>query len=145
MGIRSSLDYVLNLYPLAVAQDFKGHEIAELLRSDFPNDIRSIIASHAENLGVEYLVEGSAGKGQWNHCPWLAIFDPLITTSAERGYYPVYLFREDMKGAYLSLNQGVTDIREQYKSKRKKALAVRAEDFRSRLGDPARTFPRACY
>jgi hypothetical protein len=24
--------------------------------------------------------------------PWVAVFDPLVTDSATRGYYPVYLF-----------------------------------------------------
>ncbi|PYV67290.1 MAG: hypothetical protein DMG96_39745 [Acidobacteria bacterium] len=32
------------------------------------------------------------------------MFDPLVTDSAERGYYPVYLFREDFSGLYFSLN-----------------------------------------
>ncbi len=47
--------------------------------------------------------------GQWTHFPWIAIFDIDITTSAQRGFYPVYLFTEDMRGGvYLSLNQGWT-------------------------------------
>src|SRR5437868_2504464 len=67
-------------------------------------------------------------------CPWVAVFDPLVTDSAERGYYPVYLFREDFGGLYFSLNQCVTDVREDYKARVKEALKTRAADFRTRLG-----------
>jgi 5-methylcytosine-specific restriction protein A len=45
-----------------------------------------------------------------------------------------------MSGVYLSLNQGVTDVREQYKSRRKAALGARAADYRSRLGTSAGVF-----
>lgn len=49
--------------------------------------------------------------GNWAQLPWIGIFNPKITKSAQSGYYLVYLFKEDMEGVYLSLNQGVTDIR----------------------------------
>jgi 5-methylcytosine-specific restriction protein A len=140
MGLRKVLDDVLYLYPLAIQDGFRGNEIAEFLRRRIPEEIHSIISTGIPNAEIEYAVEGSAGKGQWNHCPWVAIFDPIVTDSAERGYYPVYLFREDMKGVYFSLNQGVTDVREQYKSKRKAALRARAADYRSRLGNTAKAF-----
>ena len=58
--------------------------------------------------------------------PMGSIFDPVVTESAERPYYPVYLFREDFTGLYLSLNQGVTGVREQYKSRVKEALRARS-------------------
>ncbi|MDR3727059.1 MAG: DUF3578 domain-containing protein [Terracidiphilus sp.] len=140
MGLRKMLDDVLNLYPLAMQDGFKGNEIAELLRRSFPDEIRSILSAGLPNTEIEYVIEGSAGKGQWNHCPWVAILDPIVTVSPQRGFYPVYLFREDKSGTYLSLNQGVTDVREQYKSKRKAALRARAADYRSRLGDSLGSF-----
>lgn len=44
-----------------------------------------------------------------------------------------------MTGVYLSLNQGVTDIRETHKEKPKRVLQIRASDYRARLGTlPAR-------
>lgn len=141
MSIRKALDDVLTLYRLAQQDQFKGNEIAEVLRSGFPDEVRSAISLISENSGIDYEVEGSPGRGQWNFCPWVAIFDPIVTESAQSGYYPVYLFCEDMRGAYLSLNQGVTDVREQYKSKRKAALMAHAADFRSRLGSMANNFP----
>ncbi len=59
--------------------------------------------------------KGSAGAGNWSATPWIAILDILITDTPQSGYYPVFLFRDDMSGFYLSLNQGVTDIRLKYK------------------------------
>jgi 5-methylcytosine-specific restriction protein A len=100
------------------------------------------MASTLEHLGFsEYESRGSPGQGQWVECPWLAILDPLITDSPQRGYYPVYLFREDMSGFYLSLNQGMTEAKEQYQSGAKDALRGRAADFRNRLGKPSSLLP----
>jgi 5-methylcytosine-specific restriction protein A len=140
LNYRDHRNYVLNRYRLATQDRFRGNEIAELLTRSFPDEIRSTISSANEEAGIDYIVKGSAGKGQWNHCPWVAIFDPIFPVSPQRGYYPVYLFREDMRGVYLSLNQGVTDVREQYKSKRKAALRARAADYRSRLGTSTNGF-----
>jgi 5-methylcytosine-specific restriction protein A len=81
----------------------------------------------------EFSIDGSAGQGQWARSPWFAILDPLVSDSAQGGYYVVYLFREDFTGFYLSLNQGVTDVRKIYGTAVKNALKARAIDFRSRL------------
>ena len=54
--------------------------------------------------------------------------------SAQRGYYPVHLFREDFTGLYLSLNHGVTEVKNRYHARAKDALTARAIDFRARLG-----------
>ena len=51
----------------------------------------------------------SVGKGNWNHIPWLALLSERETTSTQQGVYCVFLFREDMSGVYLTLNQGVTE------------------------------------
>ncbi len=62
----------------------------------------------------EFLVQGSIGRGNMNRVPWVAVFNREITTSAEKGYYIVLLFSEDMSGCFLSLNQGVTDMERRY-------------------------------
>lgn len=61
-----------------------------------------------------YKVEGSIGKGVIADIPWVAIFDNEITDTAHEGYYIVFLFRSDMKGVYLSLNQGWTQYENEY-------------------------------
>lgn len=130
MNIKEAVGSVLADYPNAMLGPLKQSPIAQTLRQDFPDAVRHVVKSVGD-----YLVEGSPGKGQWNFSPWLAIFDPLITETAQRGYYPVYLFREDFAGVYLSLNQGVTEIRSKYKGNAKDALKARAVDFRARLGE----------
>ena len=73
---------------------------------NIPNDIKELIGN-----SDRYIVEGSVGVGNWASVPWVAIFDKLVTTSAQSGYYPVFLFRDDMSGFYLSLGIGVTNVR----------------------------------
>ncbi|WP_300352738.1 DUF3578 domain-containing protein [Chryseobacterium sp.] len=63
----------------------------------------------------------------------IAIFDKLVTTTAQNGYYPVFLFREDMTGFYLSLNQGVTEISKTYKKRKKDVLQIRSENYRAKI------------
>ena len=53
-------------------------------------------------------VKASPGQGNWSKVPWISFLDSRETDSTQRGVYCVYLFREDMTGVYLTLNQGVT-------------------------------------
>jgi len=58
----------------------------------------------------------SLGAGNWLKTPWIALFDDRITTSAQRGVYVVLLISEDLEVAYLTLNQGATELAQQLKS-----------------------------
>ncbi|HYH54148.1 MAG TPA: DUF3578 domain-containing protein [Solirubrobacterales bacterium] len=60
-----------------------------------------------------YKVQGSAGQMNfpWAETAWVAVFDRLVTESAQQGHYVVYLVHPEGKGVYLSLNQGVTEAR----------------------------------
>jgi 5-methylcytosine-specific restriction protein A len=136
MTIRENLIKVLDGYALAKEQVFANHPIAKILRDAIPNSIRAALPIEDELL----LVKGSAGQGNWSRGPWVAIFNRLITASAQKGFYPVYLFREDFKGVYLSLNQGVTQAKEQYRADAKTALKARAENFRAILGPNIQPF-----
>jgi hypothetical protein len=51
----------------------------------------------------------SMGVGRWPNVPWMALLDSRETESTRRGVYPVYLFRSDLQGVYLTLNQGVEE------------------------------------
>jgi 5-methylcytosine-specific restriction protein A len=113
----------------AIGQPFAGHALAGFIREEIPRLIRKIAG-----ISSDYIIKGSAGQGQWAQSPWVAVLDPLVSKSAQEGYYVVYLFREDFTGLYLSLNQGVTDVRNIYGSAAKDALKTRAHDFRARLG-----------
>lgn len=67
--------------------------------------------SALEELAAEYPhieVKSSVGKGNWAEVPWISLLDDRITDTTKHGVYAVYLFRADMTGVYVTLNQGVT-------------------------------------
>jgi 5-methylcytosine-specific restriction protein A len=137
MNIRDSLKLILTDYPIAKGQELAKHPLAKTIRGRVPGIVKSAVEEPDR-----YTFKGSVGQGLWADAPWVAIFDILITDTVRRGYYPVYLFREDFSGLYLSLNQGVTDIRNKY-PKPKKALKTKAADYRAQIGGLPPGFPDA--
>ena len=124
-------------YFLKVLSNYREIKYSNLLKKDIESTIKKSIPSEIEKFlpdNSRYVVDGSIGKGNIASVPWVAIFDKVITTSAQEGYYPVYLFCDDMSGFYLSLNQGVTLIEKKYKKKTKSVLKQNAEDFRVKIG-----------
>jgi hypothetical protein len=79
----------------------------------------------APAIPAGYLVAGSGGKGVPTLTPWAAVFDPSETDTAQHGMYIVYLFAEDMTSVALSLNQGVTEVVNQYRAEGKTRAAAR--------------------
>jgi hypothetical protein len=82
----------------------KDSRIHNLIINILPDQINNSIVYHKDN----YHVSGSYGQGNKSEYPWIMISNKQITKSAQKGLYLVYLFRSDMKGFYLSLNQGIT-------------------------------------
>lgn len=136
MGLRDGFERVLKEYPIASQEVFTQHALANFIRGGL-RDAVAIAAGKDERL----LFKGSAGQGNWARGPWVGIFDKLVTASAQSGYYPVYLFREDMTGLYLSLNQGMTEAKKLYKSDAKTALKSRAANYRAMLGKEISEYP----
>lgn len=130
VALSEGLARVLQNYLEASRQPLSKHPLANFIRRMLADQVASLLQENAPNLQVK----GSAGQGVWAKGPWIGIFDPLVTTSAQRGYYVCYLFKEDMSGVYLSLNQGMTEAKKNYKSDAKIALQARAQNFRAMLG-----------
>ena len=82
----------------------KDSRIHNLIINILPEQIKNSIVFHRDN----YHVSGSYGQGNKSEYPWIMVSNKEITKSAQKGLYLVYLFRSDMKGFYLSLNQGIT-------------------------------------
>lgn len=136
MGLREGFERVFNEYLVASQDDFTQHGLAKFIRGG----LRDAVAfATGENDCL--LFKGSVGQGNWARGPWIGIFNKLVTSSAQSGYYPVYLFREDMTGLYLSLNQGMTEAKKLYKSDAKTALKSRAVNFRAMLGKGITDYP----
>lgn len=129
MSIQASIEFIFANYLEARNGPFAGEQ---RIRAAFEDLIEELAAlpffSRYTTLEINY----SIGKGGWARVPYVILFDTRETTSAQRGVYCALLFREDMSGAYLTLNQGVTEVREQGMSFRQ-ALAVRAANVRERL------------
>ena len=126
MPLQDLIQTVLSRYPAARNQVLTDHELAELIRKSIPRAIATKIPTQ------RYKVYGSAGQGNWAAVPWVAVFDKLITETAQDGFYIVYLFREDSRGVYLSL-KGVTTARQLYRKDAKRSLRARAADFLGRI------------
>jgi len=89
----------------AKSEVFSNHPLAQKFRNDFVATVKGIAEAANPNL----IVKGSVGAGNWANVPWLSILDPELTRSTQDGLYPVYLFKADGTGVYLSLNQGTTN------------------------------------
>jgi 5-methylcytosine-specific restriction protein A len=119
---------VLEEYPHSTPEPFAGNPTAQYIRRDLAQAVDRLVGNDS------FLVTGSAGRGQWAETPWVAVFDRLVTESAQYGYYIVYLFRDDGEGVFLSLNQGTTEVlnrvgREHYLE----VLRYQADKFAQRL------------
>ncbi|MGL6103724.1 MAG: MrcB family domain-containing protein [Exiguobacterium acetylicum] len=125
---------ILEKYSTEKEQAFKNNSLADFIR----NDLIKIVNNALNIDSSRYKVIGSPGKGVWARVPWIGFFDRNVTLSAQYGYYVVCLFREDMSGFYLSLNQGYTYFRNRYKDKEgRQKIKKTAEIIRSRIEIPS--------
>lgn len=127
--IKEVLGDILGSYLVEKDKVFQNNQLANKIRGEYLKPLNDLLAGY----GDRYILKGSPGQGNWADCPWIGIFDTIITSSAQSGYYLVYLFEKEMRRVYLSLNQGVTVVREEYRRNAKDVLITRAEDFRYRL------------
>jgi len=130
MPLRETLQKILTEYPTAKQLPLEGHTLAGFIRRDAEQAVEDGLGE----LGGGLIVEGSPGQGNWAAVPWISVFDPAITTTATRGYYVVYLFHASEPAVHLSLNQGTTAVREEFRT-RTRFLKDRADLMRKRVTD----------
>ena len=85
---------------------------------------------------ARFEVKGSSGSANWAEVSWVVVRDPGVAPSTQVGYYVVYLLSKDGNKLYLSLNQGCSALRDEYKDTNHtlEELAKRAATMRSRVG-----------
>lgn len=127
-AVTNIFQQVLDGYLEAKSQPFAGHSFKEKLKIEIPYMISDWL-----NRSDRYQIKGSPGLTQWTHVPWVAILDKLITDSPQFGYYPTFLFKSDMSGFYLTLNQGITAVKQEYKASSGTILKVRSKDYLSKI------------
>lgn len=115
----------------ARSQAFGSHPLAQFVRSGAAVEVQGALGE----LAPGFTVKGSAGAGNWAEVPWLSVFDPMVTESATSGYYVVYLFGVTRPEVHLSLNQGTTAVRLEFKAQAREVLKDRARLIRARLKD----------
>ena len=131
MPLRTTLQTILTEYHTATAEPLEGHKLANFIRHSAASEVDGALGE----LGAGLIVEGSAGAGNWAAVPWISVFDPAITTSATRGYYVVYLFHVSEPVVHLSLNQGTTNVRDEFGGRARQVLMDRAELMRKRVAE----------
>ena len=108
-------------------------KVYQLVVNDSKNVLEKIIKNF-DDKEIDIEVKASCGTGSWTYYPWIAIFNPNITRTIQEGVYIVYLFSEDMKRVYLTLNQGYTNLKKQLGSKESKAQMIKIRnDIRNSL------------
>lgn len=110
MKLKEYLLHILDNYELEKKNTLKGNQLADYIRKQATESVPNYLFDRED-----YRVTASAGQGVWAAVPWVGIFDKCISTSAQKGYDIVYLFRGDSKGVYLSLNQGFTFFKDEFK------------------------------
>lgn len=119
----------MNEYPGVRQGPFADHPLAHYIRDDLPKIFGSLFPDQPDLIWT-----ASPGQGGWADAPWIAFFNPLVTESPQKGYFPVYLFTRSLDAVYLSMNQGMTELREEFGgSQAKDILSSRAAIIRRRL------------
>jgi len=90
-------------FPIARTQPLKDHPLAKAIRQNWQKTAKNLVKLEFQN---QFDFISSPGAGQWNSAPWLAVLHPKVTTSAQSGYYPVYLFEPGFTTVCLVMGQG---------------------------------------
>ena len=125
--LKTAFDNILSNYLLARLESFgRKHPLWSAFEKLSQNLQQQV--SNRQTLSVRW----SVGKGSWTRVPWIAFFDRRETNSTQDGVFPVYLFREDLAGVYLMLNQGIGAFKEKHGTpESRRILRERADKLRS--------------
>lgn len=137
MSLKATLIEIAKNLVQAKNERFAQHPLAEKIRKELPSKIQA-----TANLDLsKYSVSGSPGQGNWAEVPWAAIFRKDITNTAQEGVYPVYLFKADGSGIYLSLGLGATELRKQGLNQAKQISGLISNKIRT-LEPALKSWPR---
>lgn len=126
--MKKEFEYILQKYLPESKSEYTNNTVANCIRSS----ASKIVEEAAIDKSI-YYYKGSSGNGRWVTVPWIGIFDNRITNSARKGFYIVYLFKADMSGVYLSLNQGWTYFEKNWKPDPLNKIKIVSNDFRKTL------------
>ncbi len=132
-SLQSAFVEVLSNYVSQKTKAFSYQSPIHLLFNSIEQKISRILN---ENLFSTLLTKSSCGIGNWSDVPWLGILDSRRTTSIQKGIYVVFLFKKDMSGFYLTLNQGIKELEGRYGWRKAKEILKRnTQDIQKLLSD----------
>jgi 5-methylcytosine-specific restriction enzyme A len=134
--MRETLLQISNQYTRSKSEKFAKHPTVDLIRTRLREEMKLALGP----IGSGLVFEASAGAGRWAFVPWAGVLNPLVTNSATKGYYVVYLFSAEQREIHLSLNQGATSIIEEFGTRGRELLKDRATFMRARLSDYSSKF-----
>lgn len=79
--MREALIYIMENYLQEKRLPLKNNALADYIRGSAATQVEAVINTGHKN----YQVTGSPGLGNWALIPWIAVFDPDITTTATKG------------------------------------------------------------
>lgn len=126
--MKELFQFVLENYLEANKVISKNDAVFQTLTKYIPNELRNVVNS-------KFIVKGSMGQSYKSDSPWIAILNPDITTTTQSGIYIAFLFKKDMSGFYLALNQGIKNFAELFgKYKYENAIKI-AKYFQNEIGE----------
>lgn len=115
-------------YPEALENEDFRHEAARLIADIIPAELRNKLPFD------QISIRGSVGAGRMANIPWIGIFDERVTTDPGEGLYLVYLFDSEAESIFLTLNQGMTGLQDEYgRSNARTVLSTRATALSSKV------------
>lgn len=128
-SLSARLEQALVQYPVEnIGTGLSEHEVRGILEDDLPRIVRGVLN------GTDLTIKGSIGQGMWTSIPWVAVMDPRETSTTQNGVYVVYLFEPKRGKVRLTLNQGVTEIKnDQGMSAARDALRNKARLIREKV------------
>ena len=131
MDLKKYFDYVLDNYLLPENLKFSSEkEYYKVIVNYIPGEIIRYLGSS------NYSVSGSCGKGTRSSSPYVAIMNNKITSTTQKGIYVDFIFKSDMSGFYLTIDQGIKNIKEEFGNKKSSEIARQAAVyFRKMISD----------
>ncbi|WP_311171815.1 MrcB family domain-containing protein [Halobellus ordinarius] len=128
-GLSDLLERVLSQYPVnQIGDGITAHTTREDVQERIPGIINEVLNDD------DIVIKSSVGQGRWTSIPWIAVMDPRETTAIQEGIYVVYLFEPQEGRVTLSLNQGVTTLKDELGTREaRQQLKSNAKEIRSKI------------
>lgn len=125
-GLSTLFHQVVSEYPVGqIGEGLSDHPVRDIVENHLSQRIRELLDD------ARLVIESSAGKGRWTSIPWIAVMDSRETDQIQEGVYVVYLFEPQEERVRLTLNQGVTYLKNEHgTAAARKQLRTTADQIR---------------